>query len=105
MLCPKCQSECWDNRQKKTNPKAPDFKCKNQDCGYAIWPPKLKEEKTIAQSMAKDAPKNNNASLNAMVLSYAKDLTIAEIQATGSVGDLINNVRTYYIELCKIINI
>lgn len=40
MVCPKCGSEMWDNRGKKTNPKAPDFKCKNQDCGHAIWPPK-----------------------------------------------------------------
>lgn len=39
-VCPKCGSEMWDNRGKKTNPKAPDFKCKNQDCGHAIWPAK-----------------------------------------------------------------
>ncbi len=30
----------WDNREKKRNPKAPDFKCKDQDCDGVIWPPK-----------------------------------------------------------------
>jgi hypothetical protein len=41
--CPKCSGEMWDNRLNKKNPKAPDFKCKDNDCldnkGYvtAIW--------------------------------------------------------------------
>jgi hypothetical protein len=34
----------WDNRPKKASgqfsAKSPDFKCKNQDCGGVIWPPK-----------------------------------------------------------------
>jgi hypothetical protein len=38
--CPKCGGEMWDNREKKTNPKAPDFKCKDRDCDGVIWPPK-----------------------------------------------------------------
>ncbi len=28
----------WDNRNNKRNPKAPDFKCKDTNCGGAIWP-------------------------------------------------------------------
>ncbi len=29
----------WDNRDKKTNPKAPDFKCKDKEnCDGVIWP-------------------------------------------------------------------
>lgn len=27
-----CGSEMWDNTRSKTNPKAPDLKCKSQDC-------------------------------------------------------------------------
>jgi hypothetical protein len=27
----------WDNREKKTNPKAPDFKCKDKNCQGVIW--------------------------------------------------------------------
>lgn len=44
MNCPKCGGEMWDNRQKKTNPKAPDYKCKDPDCGGAIWPPKAEKK-------------------------------------------------------------
>jgi hypothetical protein len=36
--CPKCGGPMWDNRNNKTNPKAPDFKCKNRGaCDGAIW--------------------------------------------------------------------
>lgn len=39
-MCKKCnqETEHWDNRENKRNPKAPDFKC--TICGEAIWPPK-----------------------------------------------------------------
>lgn len=36
--CPKCGKATWDNRAKKTNPKAPDFKCRDNACGGVIWP-------------------------------------------------------------------
>jgi hypothetical protein len=51
--CPKCGGEMWDNRQGKTNPKAPDFKCKDSNCkdekGYvtATW-----EQKPATKTMA-----------------------------------------------------
>lgn len=35
--CAKCGGAMWDNRQGKRNPKAPDFKCKNQSCGAGVW--------------------------------------------------------------------
>lgn len=42
--CPICGGEMWDNRARKTNPRAPDFKCKNAppkgDCQGVIWPPR-----------------------------------------------------------------
>lgn len=40
--CPKCGGEMFDNRAKKTNPKAPDFKCKRykEGCDGVVWPPK-----------------------------------------------------------------
>ena len=44
MLCEICDGETWDNRQKKLDgtisPKAPDFKCKDDQCGWVKWPPK-----------------------------------------------------------------
>jgi len=39
MQCPKCGGEMWDNTYSKTNPKAPDHKCKNKACNHAIWMP------------------------------------------------------------------
>jgi len=44
--CQKCQGPMWDNREGKTNPRGPDFKCKDTSCidakGYvtASWLPK-----------------------------------------------------------------
>lgn len=39
--CPECHAPMWDNRNAKESgqrsPKAPDFKCKRQDCGKGIW--------------------------------------------------------------------
>ena len=35
--CQKCGGELWDNRKNKKNPKGPDFKCKDKDCGDAYW--------------------------------------------------------------------
>lgn len=35
--CPKCKGPMWDNRKKKTNPKAPDFKCKTGCEGGVYW--------------------------------------------------------------------
>ncbi len=39
--CPKCGGAMWDNREKKTNPRAPDFKCRDKACDGTIW--KFKE--------------------------------------------------------------
>lgn len=36
--CPKCGGRMWDNRTSKTNPKAPDFKCRDKSCDGAYWP-------------------------------------------------------------------
>jgi hypothetical protein len=35
--CPTCSGQMWDNREKKTNPKAPDFKCRDKNCQGVIW--------------------------------------------------------------------
>lgn len=36
--CPKCSGAMWDNRATKTNPKSPDFKCKDRSCDGVYWP-------------------------------------------------------------------
>ena len=34
MQCPVCKGDMWDNSAKKTNPKAPDYRCKDETCKY-----------------------------------------------------------------------
>lgn len=36
--CPKCGGAMWDNRGRKRNPKAPDFKCRDKACAGLYWP-------------------------------------------------------------------
>ena len=55
--CPKCNGPMWDNREGKTNPKQPDFKCKNKECGGAIWPPKDAQPSAQPEPQNEDAPK------------------------------------------------
>ena len=75
--CPKCNGKVWDNRNGKTNPKAPDFKCRDKKCDGVIWPgqwpPKeakaagsgsgkseltLEQAKTMKFPLAKGKPEN-----------------------------------------------
>ena len=35
--CPKCDGPMWDNRTNKLNPRGPDYKCKDKECGGAAW--------------------------------------------------------------------
>lgn len=38
MQCPKCGgTEFWDNRLTKKNPRGPDYRCKQRECGGAVW--------------------------------------------------------------------
>jgi hypothetical protein len=41
VTCPKCGAgNMWNNIATKTNPKAPDYKCRDRSCDGVIWPPK-----------------------------------------------------------------
>ncbi|MFZ5559192.1 MAG: hypothetical protein ACOZAL_00095 [Patescibacteria group bacterium] len=79
--CPQCGSEMWDNRAKKKGKKisykAPDWKCKAPECGFALWPSAIVKEKTPVPKI-----NHNHGAINtdAMLLSYAKDIVIAEIE-------------------------
>jgi hypothetical protein len=42
--CPICAGRMWDNRARKTNPKAPDYKCRTPECTGRIWPGQLKSD-------------------------------------------------------------
>ena len=36
-VCPACGGKLYDNRENKLNPKGPDYKCANKECGKAGW--------------------------------------------------------------------
>ena len=59
MVCPKCNSsEMWDNRGTEKTPKSPQYKCKDTDCGHAIWlKPKGGLAKGATSNPAGRAPK------------------------------------------------
>jgi hypothetical protein len=93
MNCPKCGGEMWDNRGKKKNPKAPDFRCKNPNCkdekGYVtgLWESDLeKKAEQVSQKTQKPTQKNGNGRdpkwtlLNTCILT-AKDLCNANPDA------------------------
>lgn len=44
VTCKFCEGPCWDNTRNKKNPKGPDYKCKDTDCGGAAW---INQDKTI----------------------------------------------------------
>lgn len=55
--CPKCAGEMWDNRIGKRNPKAPDFKCKNQpSCDGVIWPERSADDPGSGATASADTP-------------------------------------------------
>jgi hypothetical protein len=60
--CPVCAGRMWDNRgtpsKPKTNPKAPDYKCRDKECSGVIWPPRgaRKQERVEAAPMPEGEP-------------------------------------------------
>jgi hypothetical protein len=61
--CPVCGGEMWDNREKRTNPRSPDFKCKNgprargePGCTGVIWPSKAATADAAPAAAAPAAP-------------------------------------------------
>lgn len=59
--CPKCGGAMWDNRgtpeKPKTNPRAPDYKCKDKTCDGVIWPPKDNGNGPAPEPAATGTPK------------------------------------------------
>lgn len=79
MNCPICNREMWNNIGRKTNPKQPDYKCKDKNCKGVIWPPKQP-----GQQAPSPAPKNGNekekepdSKFRSMALSYTLEYLVA----------------------------
>lgn len=83
MQCPRCNGPTWDNRETKKNPKAPDYKCKeeNGECRWqktkdgwepsdfptAVWIPKGATKK--ASQDRQDAPQQPQLQKSVYVMS------------------------------------
>lgn len=78
--CPTCSGRMWDNRTNKTNPKSPDFKCRNRSCDGAYWPgqwppaPAATEEQK-AKILALLATADLNDDAKAKTLARVNDAT------------------------------
>lgn len=59
MNCPDCNGAMWNNIGDKTNPKSPDYKCKNKSCGKGVW--------LDAKNVPDAPPANPRASLPAIL--------------------------------------
>src|SRR4051812_18994252 len=61
--CPKCGGPMWGNSLTKTNPKAPDYQCKNENCidpesGYrtGVWATDTQKSAAQGTAAAKGQP-------------------------------------------------
>jgi len=98
MNCPVCNGEMYDNTVGKKNPKAPDFRCKDKNCKFALnkktgewepseygtgcWLPKGEEifkgtapKKILIATGHPNLAQNNN-DLKKFILNNATALTI-----------------------------
>jgi hypothetical protein len=92
MECPKCGGEMWDNRTKKTNPKAPDYRCKDKECEGRIWPPKEqkkpKPDKTPIGAKIETAQFATDSQLQ-LLLSVLRQIEINTRPRTGAIGKTV----------------
>jgi hypothetical protein len=63
--CPKCGGPTWCNIEKKAagefKPTAPDYKCKDKDCGGVIWPPKENTQQAALEDFSNEAMETADA--------------------------------------------
>jgi len=104
--CPVCGGPMWDNRSRKHNAKAPDFRCKTASCQGVIWPHRASRTPSIgptpvaaivpqvAAAIASRQASDNDAPADPTVTLY-RDCAIAvlkrvrplAVQAGVTLGD------------------
>jgi hypothetical protein len=107
--CPQCGGPMWDNSQTKTNPKAPDYQCKDSTCidaesGYrtAVWATdtqKMAAQGTAAAKGQPAAPSAKRAIIIDKLMGVCVDAAkriLAERFKTGSeiAPELVVNLAT-----------
>jgi hypothetical protein len=106
MKCPQCGSDVWDNRNKKINPKSPDWRCKNKACAFVKWDkPYTPPQEETTEPQAQEQPSNidlgkkeNNR------LICRTDLMCTCITKYGEANlpdDVVNLFNMYWNEISK----
>ncbi len=100
MNCPDCNGAMWDNRGDKRNPKSPDFKCKNQQCGKAIWE---KRDAPPSAGGGHAAPNGQRAlgPLYYECMSFARKACVHEFGDLVTPADVIAATATLFIQAVR----
>lgn len=114
MLCPKCgQSEMWDNRFDKKNPKGPDYKCKDPACAHAIW---IEKKKSVVKTaggpgMPGESPaRQAKWTWSTLSQTYQQSLIVARKSVIGlgaatklevTMEHLLSATACIFIEACR----
>jgi len=118
MLCPVCNGDMYDNRTTKKNPKGPDYRCKDKNCKYqldqesgeyvesqygtGVWLKKTTPR--AAAPVARPAARPGAPVVRGpvpevkreMVMSYAKDLVVAQIQGGTQINTPVKSIIFAY---------
>lgn len=89
--CPVCGGSMWDNRTTKTNPKAPDYRCKDDNCKFQ-WSRETKtyvpgEYVTAAWEQKGQTPQANNGSTELLQKILAELVLINLALKFNATGD------------------
>jgi hypothetical protein len=79
----------WDNRVGKKNPKSPDYKCKDKECGHAIW---LTDAQKATQSMAPDK-KERSIIIQAMLKSVIENYPSKQVWEPQDMAELESRAK------------
>jgi len=118
MLCPVCNGEMFDNTTNKKNPRGPDYKCKDKNCKYeldkdsgmykpseygtGVWLPKTRpatQTQPQVKPVAASKPVDNIMKEKSMLMAYAKDLVVAQINNGTFAGTPAEAVIAIYKKL------
>ena len=102
--CPTCGGRMWDNRGRKTNPKAPDFKCRTPDCTGRIWPGQLKGEAAADVAIDTDAPTGAPAgSTRPGPLADAVRSVVEAVSAQTLRAGMLSELRACYLDATEFV--
>lgn len=98
MKCDKCGGAMWDNTEDKKSPKHPDYKCKDKECGHAVWLDKKASGAKAANgngaAVPKAEPGGPSRTASPLAPVYMEALVAAKgiVAASGLKGTTAENV-------------